>query len=684
MQSNQNNPAIEFYIAQGYTLFPLRGKIPPKGYRWANAQFNPLATAADFPSGNFGVKLSAEDLVVDIDPRNFPKDNNPLEAFQTAIQTRLKGSTFTVKTGGGGLHLYYKKSAELAIRGALKEYPGIDFKSKGGYVVGAGSIHPDTLKEYTIYHQGPVNPAPPVLLELLRKLEMTPIIGTAVYSDDEQTKSRFIQYLKTAPIAIEGESGDKATFAVSAVARDFALSPDVAFSLMLDFYNNNCIPPWHPDDLKRKVYNAYQYAGAAAGTRSGIDKFGELPPINATVSDFRMRDGKIQKSVYNTVTAFNVDCAGMIAFNIFSEDIVFLKPAPWHRPGEKQLYWTDEETARAVYYWGKERHFEPTVQMIEAALINVSGQQSFHPIKKYIESAEWDGFKRLHNWTTTYCGVEDTAYSRAVGIKTLVAAVTRIYHPGHKFDYIPVLEGKQGLGKSRAVAVLGGEWYGDLVLDVHNKDTVDAMRRLWIIEVSEMETQFRTQTQALKSFLSRSEDICRLAYGRRSKTFPRHNIFIGTINPENDSDMGWLQDTTGNRRYWPLLCTAIDIDALRKVRDQLWAEAYLYYREATALHFEDTAVEEQAAIEQKKREGKDPWHDSIAEWVDNDVMKTKDVISSNDVFQSCLGGRATSFTRANQNRIALVMSILGWEKGLFYCKDAGKGVRGYKRPEAIG
>lgn len=685
MQMNsRSNSVIDFYIENGYTLFPLQGKIPPRGCKWANSQFNPLASMADFPHGNFGVKLSEEDLIIDIDPRNFPKDGSPLEAFQTAIQTRLKGTTFTVKTGGGGLHLYYKKPADLAVKGALKGYPGIDFKTRGGYVVGAGSIHPDTLKEYTVYHQGPINEAPPLLLELLRRTDILPAMDDAIFTDDEQTKSRFIQYLKTAPIAIEGESGDKTTFQVAAVAHDFGLSPDIAVSLMLDFYNINCVPPWHPDDLKKKVYNAYQYAAAPSGNKSAIDKFSEVVPTLNTLADLRLDQyGRITKNVYNTVTVFNIDCPDMLAFNVFSEDLIFLKPAPWHRPGEKITYWTDSETARCKYYWGQARKFEPSSLMIEEAIINVSGQKPFHPIKDYIEAIEWDGFARIANWLTKYCGAEDTEYTRAVGLKMLVAAVTRLYDPGHKFDYVPVLEGRQGIGKSRAVAILGGEWYGDITVDVHSKDTVDIMRRLWIIEVSEMETQFRTETQALKSFLSRSSDMCRLAYGKRSKTFPRHNIFVGTINPEDDSDMGWLKDTTGNRRFWPVLCESIDIDALRKVRDQLWAEAYLYYKKATALHFEDTVVEAQALTEQAKRQGKDPWHDTIADWVNNDVMKTKNVISSVDIFQGCLGGRAANFSRGCQNRISIIMRHLCWSKGVFYSPDNKGMVRGYKRPEAI-
>ena len=664
------------YLENGYTLFSLKGKKPT--VKWRSLRFNPLLTAQDFPYGNYGVKLGPEDLVVDIDPRNF-NGVNPVPLLQSAINFQFKEATFTVKTGGGGLHLYFKKDPSIAVRGALKEYPGIEFKSVGCYVVGADSVHPDTKKPYLIIYDRPVAACPQSLLDLLCKTGIAAAPGIIDYVSDQQTKDRFIKYLKTAPIAVEGENGDKTTFSVAAVGHDFGLHPDITLELMLEYYNIQCEPPWETSALQKKVYNAYNYSAGSAGAASAINKFEEIKTVYG-VGDLRVdQNSKILKSVYNTVIVFNLDMPDTLALNIFSEDVVFLKPAPWHAEGEKVVNWTDEETARCKFYMSKKRKFEPNSLMIEDAIINIARQKTFHPIKEYLESLTWDKFPRLKDWLVKFCGVTDNDYTRAVGLKMLVAAVTRIYQRGHKFDYIPVLEGAQGLGKSRAVAILGGQWYGDVTIDVHNKDTVDIMRRLWIIEVSEMETQYRTETQALKSFLSRSSDICRLAYGRRSKVFPRQNIFIGTINPEADEDAGWLKDTTGNRRFWPVLCSKIEIDKLAKVRDQLWAEALLYYKNHTVLHFEDTTIEEQATAEQAKRMGSDPWLDQIHSWLDNDINKDKEVFASLQIFCDCLGGRATQFTRAGQTRIALIMRKLEWEKGVYHSKELGKIVRGYKR-----
>ena len=674
------NAAVKLYLENGFTLFDLNGKVPPKGLKWSEAQFNPLYEAR----GNFGVKLAEDDLVLDVDPRHFPVGRNSLVDLQKDIGFNLRNTTFLVRTGGGGFHIYFKKDPEFSVKGAIKELPGIEVKSRGQYVVGAGSIHPDTKKVYEILYDGVIAVAPPNLLDMLKKVDITPVSGLAHYVDDQQTKDRFIHYLATAPIAIEGAAGDKTTFTVAAVAHDFGLHPDLAFELMSLHYNVRCEPPWSEQELRKKVYNAYQYSAGSLGSASAEGQFegAEEPP---DLKKLRLDQyGRIQKSLFNNVLLFNHDMPDLLAYNSFSKDIVFKKAAPWHRSDEVYTCWKDDDSARCKYWLSAERKYEPAVTLIEESIVSVAQQHAFHPIKDYLEKLQWDGFPRLHTWMSKFLGAELNEYTKAVGLKLLVAAVTRLYRPGHKFDYVPVLEGPQGIGKSRALAVLGGEWFGDITLNVHDRDTIDVMRHLWIIELSEMETQRRTEAQALKSFLSRSEDICRLAYGRASESFPRHSVFVGTINPELDEDAGWMKDTTGNRRFWPIKCGKIEISQLRAVRDQLWAEAYLYYQKNTALHFEDTKIEQLALAEQEKRMGRDPWFERIEAFVISDIVKNKEVLTGEDLFMDCLNGRPMGFTRECQKRIAMIMRVLMWEKGVFWDAKQKKSIRGYRRPPMNG
>lgn len=682
--SNLNPKTLQAYADAGYVLFSLNGKIPPAGFSWPSAQFNPMPDITDFPSGNFGIKLDESDLVIDIDPRNFPKDRRVMDEFNMALGYKIVGSSFTVRTGSGGAHIYLKKPSDLAIRGTIKQFPGIEYKSKGQYVVGAYSLHPDSGLPYVVHSGSPldIKEAPATLLELIARQEIGHETYTPIeYTDDQPTQERFIRYLNTAPLAIEGQHGDRTTFAVAAVAHDFGLHPDIALQLMVEHYNVRCEPPWAFGELKTKVYNAYRYSADVAGAKSVEGQFQQIIPVQ-TVADFRNNQrGEPFKTVYNTVTAFNVDLPETLALNVWTEDIIFLKPAPWHDPDEIVHYWDDIESARLKYYLGRERRFEPESKTVEEALVTVGRQHKFHPIKRELESYVWDGTPRLKDWLVKFIGAEDTAYARNVGMKVLVAAVKRLYEPGCKFDYIMVLEGPQGIGKSRAISILGGEYYGDIDINLHDKDTIEIMRRLWIIEAAEMETHRRNETQAMKAFLSRNVDMFRVPYAKRAKKFPRQSIFIGTINPEKDDDIGWLKDTTGNRRYWPIRCGKIEVDKLRVVRNQLWAEALVYYKRGTAVHFEDLEIEKQATAEQDKRMGSDPWFERVVEWLYTGMGKDKDLVTASTIYCDCLGGKQVMCNMGEKKRIAGIMRSLGWDKGVYHSREVQDSVRGYRRPK---
>jgi predicted P-loop ATPase len=682
-KTNLSFNTLQAYADAGYVLFPLIGKIPPKGFSWGQAQFNPMPSPSDFPSGNFGVKLDETDLVIDVDPRNFPKDRKVMDEFNSALGYKIIGSSFTVRTGSGGAHIYLKKPPDFSIRGAVKQFPGIEFKTKGQYVVGAGSLHPDNGVAYLVHFGAPANvkEASTNLLELIARQEIAhETQGPIQYTDDIPTQERFLRYLKTAPLAIEGQHGDRTTFAVAAIAHDFGLHPDIALQLMVEHYNERCEPPWAFGELKTKVYNAYRYSADVAGAKSVENQFERVLPVQ-TAADFRLNQrGEPFNTVYNTVTAFNVVMPESLALNVWTEDIIFIKPAPWHAPDEIVHYWDDAESARLKYYLGRERHFEPKSQNIEEALVTVGRQHKFHPIKRELESYVWDGTPRLKDWLVNYLGVEDIAYTRSVGLKVLVAAIKRLYEPGCKFDYIMVLEGVQGIGKSRAISILGGEYYGDIDINLHSKDTIEIMRRLWIIEAAEMETHRRNETQAMKAFLSRNVDMFRVPYAKRSKAFPRQSIFIGTINPEKDDDIGWLKDTTGNRRYWPIRCGRIDIDKLRIVRNQLWAEALVFYKKGTPIHFEDIEIERQATLEQDKRMGSDPWYERIVEWLYTGMGREKDMVTASQIYCDCLGGKQVMCNINEKKRIAGIMRSLKWDKGVFHSSEVQDSVRGYRRP----
>ena len=167
-----------------------------------------------------------------------------------------------------------------------------------------------------------------------------------------------------------------------------------------------------------------------------------------------------------------------------------------------------------------------------------------------------------------FLGVPDSPFVRAVGAKWMISAVARIFKPGCKADCALILEGLQGLGKSTAARVIADPWFSDEIAEFGSKDAAMQLSGVWVIELAELDSMNRAGVDVVKSFISRSNDRFRPPYGRRVTEVRRQCVFVGTVNG-ND----YLKDETGGRRFWPVQCESIDIDALRRNRTQLWAEA---------------------------------------------------------------------------------------------------------------
>lgn len=237
-----------------------------------------------------------------------------------------------------------------------------------------------------------------------------------------------------------------------------------------------------------------------------------------------------------------------------------------------------------------------------------SSERTYHPIKEYFRTLEWDGVKRLDAIIIDYLGAEDKAFVRAVTRKTLCAAVARVYEPGKKFDSILVLNGPQGAGKSTLFSILGKEWYSDSlsIADMKDKTAAEKLQGYWILELGELAGMKKVDVETVKSFITRTDDKFRQSYGVNVESHPRANIIVGTTNSES----GFLRDITGNRRFWPVHVTgqgkyhAWDL----KEVDQVWAEAIEVYKSGEELFLKGSvAIEayeaQQYSMEADDREG---------------------------------------------------------------------------------
>ena len=319
-------------------------------------------------------------------------------------------------------------------------------------------------------------------------------------------------------------------------------------------------------------------------------------------------DGKMQpkSSLRNIVHVLeHFIGGGLVGFNDFSRRPYFLKDTVYGGKAGREL--NDGDDLALKHYLACHYRFEPSKELCFEAHSLVAARYRFHPIKTYLESLTWDGVPRLDSWLIeAFDASGPREYVEAVGRKVLCGAVARLYEPGCKFDYMTVLEGNQGEGKSMSLGMLvGQDWFADSLGDIHNKDVVDQMMGKWLIEVSELDSIRGREAQAVKAFVSRQVDRVRLSYARRTEDYPRQCIFIGSTN-----DKEYLTDETGNRRYWPIAIGRARRKWIRENRDQLWAEAVYRYELGERLYL-SKELEAIANAEQEKRFETDDWEMEI-------------------------------------------------------------------------
>ena len=326
--------------------------------------------------------------------------------------------------------------------------------------------------------------------------------------------------------------------------------------------------------------------------------------------------------------------------------------------------------------------FDPGSQNTYDAVRRTCLANQFDPVVEYLDGLKHDGKPRIDTWLTVYLGAEDNPLNRAIGRSMLIGAVRRAREPGCKFDFVMVLEGVQGSGKSTALRILAGDAnFSDAeILSAEPREQQELIVGVWIFELSELAGLRKTEVERVKMFASKTHDSARPAYGRARVDRPRRCIFAGTTN-----DAEYLQDATGNRRFWPVPTGTIDLDALRRDRDQLWAEA------ATA-NEEPTIPQElwgAAAERQNSRLIGDPWEDRL-EGLERLALQSAGSIvkvggewrvSRDYLLSSILHFDPKSIRPSDARRLAACMHRLGW-RGPTRLTDNGTRAQFYFKPVA--
>ena len=400
-------------------------------------------------------------------------------------------------------------------------------------------------------------------------------------------------------------------------------------------------------------------------------------------------NGRFEKTINNVVLVLENDplLKGKIVTDEFASCGMALGRLPWDARDEKRR-WKDADDAS--FYRYMETFYGITGrEKLDNGLLIVSSQNRINDVKQYLQGLKWDGVKRVDRLLVDYLGAEDNAYSHAVIRKLLCAAVARAVKGGVKFDYMPILTGPQGIGKSTFLSILGKEWFSDSLTTFEGKEAAELIQGTWINEVGELTAFTKQETQTIKQFLSKTDDIYRAAYGRRTEKYPRRCVFCGTSN-----DSEFLKDSTGNRRFWP-----VDVGEHPAVKsvwkdlpgevDQIWAEAYMLYVLGEELYLpkEIEALAEQQQEEHKESSGKEGLIREFLEkpvplkWDQMSIMERKQFLQGTlagmdkmelaprekvcaaEIWVECFNGEQKYLKRMESTEINGILSgIKGWKR----------------------
>ncbi len=390
--------------------------------------------------------------------------------------------------------------------------------------------------------------------------------------------------------------------------------------------------------------------------------------------------GTPERNEANVITALSNDeaFAGVLVFDEFRQEIMVARALPWDESlATLPRAWSDADDVRCAE-WLQRREINVAPAMVSRSVGAVAREVRIHPIRDYLNSLHGDDVPRLAQWTITYLGADDTELNKTFGARWMISAVARVMQPGVKTDHMLILEGPQGSKKSSAIkALAGAEWFTDEIAEIGSKDAAQQMRGIWIIEIAELDAISRAEVSRIKAFLTRTTDRYRPPYERYIVTVPRQCVFAGSVNPET-----YLRDETGNRRFWPVRCGSIDLDALACNRDQLWAEAVARYRDGAIWWLDKPELVASAKAEQDHRYHADAWDGRIDRWLvyerrrvnhgygnyddwrDEEVERPSPLTDTavGEILEGALGIEPGRWTKADQMRVGAYLKSNGWQR----------------------
>lgn len=566
------------YASMGFAVLPLkpRGKEPNIAHGVKDATADVAQVKAWWerhPNDNIGLAMGAASggiVAIDIDvDEDAGKDGyDTLRTWENAHGELPE--TATSITGRGGYHMLYRMAG---VGNSVGRDSAVDIRSDGGFIVAPPSVHPNGVAYRWEFDPEEFPPA-----------------------DADENVKAFVASVQPA----KGEGGERRKFERGSVGeggrndylyrygcglRAKSIEPADIESLVKIANEADCTPPLPDAEVariiesvlqRREGFSAEVSTMAVRGeraSRGGED--GEAEEVPAmTLTD----KGTPHQTIENCRRAIllDKDLKGRIYYDERAYTKILVGPVPWdERPGERPV--TDADYCGLAAYMERWYWLTSKNKAIDALTL-VAMRNRRNPVREWLESLEWDGVERVETLLSVFLGADPNEYNAAVMRTFMAGACARACEPGVKFDYMPVLHGSQGLGKSMFLRRLGtrSDWYCDNFNTLDGDAAAEKLRGMWIIEMAELLATKRSRdVEGIKAFITSTVDTIRPKYARETEQRPRTCVFAGTTN-----NATFLSDATGNRRFLPVACgvyepamSLFDQDAPAYF-EQAWAEAY--------------------------------------------------------------------------------------------------------------
>jgi predicted P-loop ATPase len=653
------------YAHLGLAVFPLvegaKNPATAKGFKNASTDEKTVRTWwTRNPNYNIGIACGNGTMVIDLDVDEAKDEDGTATLRKWEDDNGKLPETATAVTGRGGLHMLYRIDGE--VRCSANPKLGVDVRGDGGYIVAPPSIHPNGT-QYA-WERDP------------RKHEIAEADGNVMAfiefvqgkKDDESNKALSV------PGEIESGGRNNTLFKMACSLQSKGLSNSAILAAVMAENAEKCNPPLSNNEVRRLVESALTK-----------EKGNAEDPTKIKVALSKNENGKPHQSISNCIKAIERDdrLAGRFRFNVIAYTKTLTLPVPWD----------DGEGERPIADWDycglasflERRYGLMSKQKAIDAVTEVSMHNRYNPITSWMDGLEWDGEPRMDTLLPCFLGTDMSDYNVAVMRLFMMGAVARAYEPGTKFDYMPVLIGPQGLGKSFFLRKLGhcSDWYCDNFNTIEGDAAAEKLRGLWIVEMAELlAAKKQRDVESIKAFLTSQVDTIRPKYARETEQRPRACVFAGTTNNPH-----FLTDTTGNRRFLPVECginepaMSLFADGADGYFEQAWAEAvHVYKTERPVLVLDERsaafAMEKQEQyLEDDPRVGMVQQYldEKLAEWMAKPQRRQEDVrVCAQELIQEALPEeqcRAQSRFLVNEMHSIMQNKIEGWVK---YPKNNGR------------